>query len=102
MGVVKKGSQKSNINVDHMTKQKKKKNLSNEYVYCSIDGIVEMHKLSEVYIGETPLGNVLKSLEDKNDKVNGRLDKSKNVIIKLNGRLKKIEEELKKYGMGGN
>jgi hypothetical protein len=99
MGVVKKGTKTLNVNVDHVAKQKKKKNLSNEFVYASINGIVEMFPLREVFIGDRALGNIIQSLEDKNTEVNKRLDTVKEINTDYLNRFKKLERKMKAYGI---
>lgn len=90
---------KMNVNVEHLVKQKKRKDLSNEYVYASHDGIVEMFPIKDVCIGKKPLGEIIEGLYEANTKVNKRLDNVKKINKTLLDRIKKIEGKLKRYGL---
>jgi len=88
-----------NVNIDHVVKQKKKKNLSNEYVYASHNGVVEMFRLKDVSIGNKPLGKIIDSFEKEINTINNRLENVKVVNKALLNKITKIEGKLKKYGL---
>jgi hypothetical protein len=90
----------NNLQVDHIVKQKKKKDLPNTKVYGSIDGVVEMHDIANYEIlGKKKLGEIIQELLDENVKLNGRIDTAKKVIVTLNDRIEKLEKRLNDYGI---
>jgi hypothetical protein len=90
----------NNLQVDHIVKQKKKKDLPNTKVYGSIDGVVEMHDIANYEIlGKKKLGEIIQELLDENVKLNGRIDTAKSVIVTLNDRIEKLEKRLNDYGI---
>jgi SMC interacting uncharacterized protein involved in chromosome segregation len=90
----------NNLQVDHIVKQKKKKDLPNTKVYGSINGIVEMHDIANYEIlGKKKLGELIQELLDENVKLNGRIDTAKSVIVTLNDRIEKLEKRLNDYGI---
>ena len=92
----------SNSALDHVVKQKKKKDLKNNMVYSSLKGVVEMHSLGKVELAKfdnKQLQVIIEELYDKNVKLNDRFDKAKIIIKKLDKRLKIIEKGLKDYGL---
>ena len=86
---------KASVNVDHVAKQKKRKDLSNEYVYASINGVVEMFPLGIVTLSKRG-GKTLNEVFESYDK---RLDTSKEIIKELLGRVKILEGKIEKYGL---
>lgn len=91
-----------NTAIDHIAKQKKKKSLSDEMVYSSVNGVVEMHRLGVLKLskfGNEELEKIIKGLLGDIDNLNDRLDKTKGVLAALDARTKKIEKELKDYGL---
>jgi|LGVF01.2.fsa_nt_gb hypothetical protein len=89
----------SNTEAEHRIKQKKKKNLSDEYIYGSQNGSVELHKLFNYKIGDEKLGLIIAKLIEENKEVNKRLDNAKKVISDLNSKIENIESRLKTYGL---
>lgn len=89
----------SKVNPDHVAKQRKRKDLSDEFVYGSQNGIVEMHKLFNYKIGDERLGIILANLIEENKAVNRRLDNTKEVLKLILKRLETAEGKLKKYGL---
>lgn len=95
----KKMAKKPTVNVEHVAKQKKRKDLSNEYVYCSIDGVVEMHPVSRVTINGKKLGDIVSNFEKEIQTLNERLETFKEINKGFNKRIKIIEGKLKKHGL---
>lgn len=89
----------SNVNVNHVTKQKKKKNLSNEKVYGSLKGVVEMHSLGEYEIEKKKLKVIIKELVEENETLNERVDNTKKALGSMLTRLENIERKMKNYGL---
>ncbi len=88
-----------NTAMEHMIKQKKKKNLSDEYVYGSQGTSVELHKLGNYKIGDRKLIDILKEKDEEIGTLNKRIDNIKKVINDLNSKIEKIESRLKIYGL---
>lgn len=89
-------------NVDHAAKQKKRKDLSNDFVYASINGVVEMFPLGLVTLsahGGKKLETIIQDLKDENEKLKQRLDTNKEVTKALNEKIKIIEGKMEKYGL---
>lgn len=84
---------------EHLEKQRKRKDLSDEMIYGSQNGVIEMHKLFNYKIGNEKLGDILANLIKENNRLNGRLDTAKSVIETLNGKIKTIEKRLNDYGI---
>jgi len=87
---------------EHQIKQRKKKNLSDEMVYSSLKGVVEMHKLGELKLSNfdnKTIDTLFSELIKENENVNGRLDKTKTAIKTILGRVETIERKMKKYGL---
>jgi hypothetical protein len=82
-----------------MVKQRKKKNLSDEYIYGSQGGVVEMHKLFNYKIGDEKLGLIIAKLIEENKNVNDRLDNTKKALKTMLNRIEVIERKLKTYGL---
>ena len=89
----------SNVNVNHITKQKKKKTLSNEMVYGSQNKIVEMHKLANYTIGKEKLGEIIVNLRAENKELKQRLERTKSALQSLNTKIEIIERKMKTYGL---
>lgn len=87
------------VNVDHMAKQRKRKDLSNDYVYASHNGVVEMFPLGMVSLNGVPLEEVIKGLKEENKKLQTRLDTNKEVTKSLLERIKNIEGKMDRYGI---
>jgi hypothetical protein len=90
------------VNVDHMVKQRKRKDLSNDYVYCSIDGVVEMFPIGLVTLskhGGKSLNVIIQDFKDEIEKLNKRLDTNKAVTKSLFDKIEKIEGKMEKYGL---
>ena len=87
------------VNVEHMAKQRKRKDLSNDYVYASHNGIVEMFPLGMVSLNGVPLEEVIKGLNKEIEKLQKRLDTNKEVTSGLFDRIKNIEGKMEKYGI---
>ena len=88
-----------NLATEHMIKQKKKKNLSDEYIYGSQGGKVELHKLANYTVGDRKLGDILKEKDEEIKTLNKRIGNTKKVISDLNSKIEKIERRLKIYGL---
>lgn len=83
------------VNVDHLIKQKKRKDLSNDFVYASINGVVEMFPLGIVTLskqGGKTLNEVIESLF-------GKLETHKEIEKELLGKIKILEGKMVKYGL---
>ncbi len=89
----------NNLATEHMVKQRKKKNLSDEYIYGSQGGVVEMHKLFNYKIGDEKLGLIIAKLIEENKNVNDRLDNTKKALKTMLNRIEVIERKLKTYGL---
>jgi hypothetical protein len=89
----------NNLATEHMIKQRKKKNLSDEYIYGSQGGSVELHKLFNYKIGDEKLGLIIAKLIEENKNVNIRLDNTKTALKTMLDRIETIERKLKKYGL---
>ena len=90
------------VNVDHLVKQRKRKDLSNEYIYGSIDGVVEMFPLGVFTLGRhggKTLNVVIQELKEENEKLTKRLDKNKEVTKALLERIQNLEKGFKDYGL---
>jgi len=87
------------VNVEHMAKQRKRKDLSNDYVYASHNGIVEMFPLGMVSLNGVPLEEVIKGLNKEIEKLQKRLDTNKEVTKSLLDKIKNIEGKMEKYGI---
>lgn len=89
----------NNTAVEHIAKQRKRKDLSDEMVYGSQGGVVEQHQLCNYKIGDKKLGDIVKEKDKEIKELNKRLDNSKTVIKSLNQKIEKIEKGLKTYGL---
>lgn len=92
-------SKKPTVNVDHVAKQKKRKNLSNDMVYCSINGVVEMHHISKVEINGKSLGSILEENKKDRETLTNRLDNVKKINEQFNKKIIEIERKMKAYGI---
>ena len=88
-----------NTAVEHREKQKKKKNLSDEYIYGSQGGVVELHKLFNYKVGDEKLGLIIAKLIEENKKLNTRVDNTKTALKETLNRIEKIERMLAHYGI---
>ena len=88
-----------NSEMEHMVKQRKKKNLSDEYIYGSQGGSVELHKLFNYKVGDEKLGLIIAKLIEENKAVNKRLDNTKTALKTMLNRVENIERKLKIYGL---
>jgi hypothetical protein len=90
------------VNIDHMAKQRKRKDLSNDYVYASINGVVEMFPIGLVTLSKHDGKSVDVIIQDfKNDieKLQKRLDTNKEVTKSLLDKIKIIEGKMENYGI---
>lgn len=93
---------KGTVNIEHITKQRKRKNLSDEYVYSSLGGIVEMHKLGELKLSNfdnKTIDKLFGELIKENKNLNIRLDNTKSALKTTLDRIEKIEGKMKIYGI---
>lgn len=88
-----------NTEAEHIIKQRKKKNLSDEYIYGSQGGVVELHKLFNYKVGEEKLGLIIAKLIEENKKLNKRVDNTKTSLKSLLNRIETIERKMKTYGL---
>jgi len=91
-----------NLEMEHMAKQRKKKNLSDEMVYSSLNKIVEMHKLGELKLSNfdnKTIDTLFTDLIEENKSVNGRLDNTKTALKTILGRIENVERKMEKYGL---
>lgn len=88
-----------NTAMEHMVKQKKRKNLSDEYVYGSQGGSVELHKLFNYKVGNEKLGLIIAKLIEENETLNTRLDNAKTALTTMLNRIEIIERKMKTYGL---
>jgi len=91
-----------NIAIDHIAKQKKKKDLGDNMVYSSLNGVVEMHPLGKVKLSafdNKELEKIIKGLMSENKELNKRLDKVKPILKDFNEKIKEHERKMKKYGI---
>lgn len=91
-----------NTEAEHMIKQKKRKNLSDEMVYSSLKGVVEMHKLGELKLStfdNKTVDKIFTELIKENETVNKRVDNTKPAFQKILDRIEIIERKLKTYGL---
>jgi len=89
----------SNTAVEHREKQRKKKNLSDEYIYGSQGSSVELHKLANYKVEDRKLGDILIEKDEEIGILNERLDNTKKVLISMIDRIEKIESRLRIYGL---
>ena len=92
----------SNTSVEHMAKQKKRKNLSDEMVYSSLNKIVEMHKLGELKLSSfdnKTINLLFSELIEGNEKLNTRVDNTKMALTTILNRIEIIEGKMKTYGL---
>jgi len=89
----------SNVNVEHVVKQKKKKDLPNSMIYGSINRVVEMHPINKYEIDGKQLGVILKEFNDKDIDVDKRLKNAKEAISILMGKFEELERKMKEYGI---
>ena len=80
-------------------KQKKRKDKSDEHVYGSQGGVVELHLLKDFKIGDKKLGDILLEKDKEIETLNKRVDNSKEIIKALNEHIQNIERVLKKHGL---
>ena len=88
--------------MEHMAKQRKKKNLSDEMVYSSLNKIVEMHKLGELKLSNfdnKTIDTLFTDLIEENKSVNERLDNTKTALKTILGRIENVERKMEKYGL---
>lgn len=91
-----------NTEAEHIIKQKKRKNLSDEMVYSSLKGIVEMHRLGELKLSnfdDKTVDKLFSELIEENGKVNKRVDNTKTALKTLLNKMEIIERKLKTYGL---
>lgn len=88
-----------NTAVDHISKQKKRKNLPNTKVYGSLNGVVEMHDIGEYEIGNKAIKERFKDLTEENEVLNKRLDNTKKALLVMSNKIESIERRLKTYGL---
>ncbi len=92
-------SKSSNTAVEHMTKQRKRKNLPDTMVYGSQDKKVEMHELGNYEVENKKLKVHITELIEENKNVNIRLDNTKKVLVTMINRIETIERKMKTYGL---
>jgi len=88
-----------NTEVEHIAKQRKKKNLPDTMVYGSQGGIVEMHKLEDYTIENITLKKQIVDMKLETIKVNERTNKIKDVLKEALNKIEVIERKLKTYGL---
>ena len=88
-----------NSEAEHMIKQRKKKNLSDEYIYGSQGGSVELHKLFNYKVGEEKLGLIIAKLIEESKTLNKRVDNTKTALKTMLNRMEIIERKMKTYGL---
>ena len=88
-----------NTEAEHIVKQKKRKNLSNEMVYGSLNKVVEMHPIGDYEIGNKAIKERFKDLQDENIALNKRLDNAKTALQTMSNKIEIIEGKLKAYGL---
>ena len=88
-----------NTEVEHIVKQKKRKNLPNSKVYGSLNGVVEMHDIGEYEIGNKAIKERFKDLTEENEVLNKRLDNTKKALLVMSNKIESIERRLKTYGL---
>ena len=91
-----------NTEAEHIIKQKKRKNLSDEMVYSSLKGIVEMHRLGELKLSnfdDKTIDKLFSELIEENGKVNKRVDNTKTALKTLLDKIEIIERKLIIYGI---
>ena len=92
----------NNSEMEHMIKQKKKKNLSDEMVYSSLNKIVEMHRLGELKLSNfdnKTVDKIFSELIDENKTLNTRVDNTKTALKTMLDRVETIERKMKTYGL---
>jgi hypothetical protein len=91
-----------NTEVEHMIKQGKRKNLSDEMVYSSLGKKVEMHRLGLLKLSNfdnKTIDELFTGLIEENVILNKRVDSMKKVISDLNSKIVEIESRLTTYGL---
>lgn len=88
-----------NTSVEHMTKQRKKKNLPNTMVYGSQGGVVELHSLGDYEVENKKLKTHISELIEENKTLNKRVDNTKIALTAILNRVEIIERKMKTYGL---
>lgn len=88
-----------NTEVEHIVKQKKRKNLPNTKVYGSIDGVVEMHDIEKYEIAGSTLEEKFKDLKNENAQLTQRINNTKKALLKISNHIENIERKLEEYGL---
>lgn len=91
-----------NTEIEHMTKQRKKKNLSDEMVYSSLSGAVEMHRLGLLKLSSfdnKTVDKLFSELIEENVKLNQRVDNTKTALKNILDKVEIIEGKMMTYGL---
>ena len=91
-----------NTEMEHMVKQKKRKNLSDEMVYSSLGKAVEMHKLGLLKLSsfdDKTIDELFSGLIEENVKLNTRIDNTKMALKNVLDKVEIIESRLTTYGL---
>ena len=68
-------------------------------VYSTVDGKTNFHPLHTIKIGVSTIGDILKSLDDKDALQEGKIQVFKEAILNMSKEIEEIKIILAKYGM---